>query len=313
MALPAPRHVNQFTAGGRFPDGTPSGRYDCTVAVGVMALDAFTGGRLVVSTTELRSRQRDQDGPGALSPGIGLDDVAEAWRSYGYAFRHGGAIWTTILGRLGAGLGVAVQGKYLALGDWRAPGSSYAGGHAMYLQRSDPKHGILVNDPLRTSAVWIPSSVVLRYYVSGLALAGWGTGTTAGDAIPASSEQLGAFNDLVSFPVGHVITQADVDYIMATLNAAHYWSVPGSNPVSEAQAADTTRRILTGIIGRTWNKALQDEIAGSAHAAADQANAIGAAIGSLPDAIGTVLRSTGLFLGLLVLAMVGLYLVARGR
>jgi hypothetical protein len=178
--LPAPAHVNQHAAGGVFASGPLKGqssaRSDCMVAVGMMGLDAATGGAIRPSATEFRARQRDQD-----RNGIGLDDVDEAWRSFAGApkLSWGFKLWPAIGARLDAGDGVLVAGSYWGLGDHRAPGSSYTGPHGLYLQRRAPG-GILLNDPLRHGPAVIPEVAVRRFYVTGAAMAGWAEGGGAG-------------------------------------------------------------------------------------------------------------------------------------
>lgn len=165
-----PTFVNQFRAGGRFPNGSSSTRYDCTVAVGMMALDDFTGGRLRPSATEFRSRQRDQSG------GIGLEDVAVVFRSYGLSFTHGSKLWSSIMTRLRAGQPVSLQGWSGALGPYTV-GRPVA--HAIYVTRASSSGLIIVYDPLRTAPIAMPESIVKRFYLSGLAMAGWPVGTAA--------------------------------------------------------------------------------------------------------------------------------------
>jgi hypothetical protein len=172
-----PAHVNQFTAAGLFPNGTSSARYDCTVAVGMMALDDFTGGAIRPTATAFRARQRDQSG------GIGLNDVAVVWKSYGLPpFTSGSKGWGSIMDRLRAGRPVAMQGWSGALGRF-AVGKAVA--HAIYATRATPGGMIVIHDPLRNAAITIPESDVQRFYFSGFALAGWGTGAYAGR--PATS------------------------------------------------------------------------------------------------------------------------------
>jgi hypothetical protein len=174
--LPAPTHVNQFAAGGRFRDGKDSRRFDCAVSVGVMALDAFTGGARRVSTTAFRALQDDHVG------GIGLDDVADAWRAVGLRFDYGRKPWGAITQRLAAGDPACLPGMYLALGSWRAPGSSFLAGHMLYLQRGGRPGWIVVNDPLRSGPVELPESVVGRFWASSGGQAGWGVGSSVGSA-----------------------------------------------------------------------------------------------------------------------------------
>lgn len=177
-----PVHVNQLTARGRFPSGASSAPYDCTVAAGVMALDDYTGGALRPTTTELRARQRDQSG------GIGLDDIAVAWRSYGYTFRHGPSSWSTVMARLRAGRPLILQGNSGALGTWKI---GRAVPHALYVTAAGPS-GLTVHDPLASGPRTIPESAVRAFYVTGLALAGWGDDAGAVGAAAGATPAPGA-------------------------------------------------------------------------------------------------------------------------
>jgi hypothetical protein len=172
--LPAPTHVNQFAAGGRFRDGKDSRRFDCAVSVGVMGVDAFTGGARRMSTTTFRALQDDHVG------GIGLDDVADAWRAVGLRFDYGHKAWGAITARLAAGDPVCLTGWYATLGSHRAPGSSYLAGHMLYLQRLGRPGFIVVNDPLRSGPVELPVSALQRFWASSTGQAGWGVGAAPG-------------------------------------------------------------------------------------------------------------------------------------
>lgn len=181
---PAPAHVNQFDAGGRFPNGASSTKYDCMVACGVMDLDAATGGRIVLTTTQLRARQNDQD-----HTGIGLDDVAVAHARTPGAPRltFGTKTWGTVKTRGLAADGAIITGFYIALGASRA--SSFRGPHAIYLQRIDGNRA-LVNDPIRRRAAWLALADVQRFYLSGIGQAGWSIGSgssTVSTPTPATS------------------------------------------------------------------------------------------------------------------------------
>ena len=186
MTLPAPVHIHQL-------DGTAWGGSACMGAAGAMALDAYTRGAVRVGQAAIRAAQDDKKG------GIGLNDVATAWRrGWGLTFTHGPADWTTIRRRLSAGDGVVVTVNYAAMRTWRAPGSTFTGAHALYLRslatigagtpdgvgRQTP--AVVVHDPLRRAVVTVPESVVRLAYTGG---AGWGKGTYAG--APASSGSAG--------------------------------------------------------------------------------------------------------------------------
>lgn len=68
-------------------------------------------------------------------------------------------------------------------------------------------------------------------------------------------ESLGGWNNIVSFPVGHILTAADVQLIMAKLAAAGYFQ---NDPAGVGQSL--TAQILMRRIGQPWNKSLQDSL-----------------------------------------------------
>lgn len=303
---PAPIHVNQFGARGRFPSGLSSAPYDCTVASGVMQLDAATGGRMRPTTTALRAAQDDQD-----TTGIGLDDLATAHRRLPGAppFSHGRKGWATVRRRLEAGDGAILQGFYIALGTSRA--SSFRGPHAIYVQwiRGTVAR---INDPLRTGPTDIPVSALQRFYMSGIGLAGWSTGavSTPAPAPGVSPELLYAWGTLVSFPVGHVVTAADVTMIMTKLRAAGFF---GTDPVAAFKAEMAVQRVLTTAIGKPWDKALQDDLAAKffdeAESEADPFGVVSAAK-QLVAGISEIGRNALLLVAILGLVIMGLWLVA---
>lgn len=174
MSLPAPIHVRQL-------DGSAWAGSGCMGAAAAMALDAYTRGGIRVSMHAIRANQSDRSG------GIGLDDVAEAWRKgWSLTLVHGSPSWATVRGRLAQGDGAIVTIRYGTLGQWRAQGSTFTGAHALYLQRLTSGPGgaagswVQVNDPLRSSAAVLPESVVRAAYTGG---AGWGKGTYAGAGV----------------------------------------------------------------------------------------------------------------------------------
>lgn len=81
---------------------------------------------------------------------------------------------------------------------------------------------------------------------------------------PISS--LGGWGNIVSFPVDHTLTAADVDYIMARLALAGFFK---DDTTGSAQSV--TRAILASKIGKPWNKNLQDELQRDFFTAADNA------------------------------------------
>jgi hypothetical protein len=82
----------------------------------------------------------------------------------------------------------------------------------------------------------------------------------------------------VSFPEGHKLTSADVDTIMAALNA---------NGFTSGLAADVAiRNVLNTEVGQPWNKAMQDRLAQKFGAAAvGMPSDLGKALGVIGDAV----------------------------
>jgi murein DD-endopeptidase MepM/ murein hydrolase activator NlpD len=102
---------------------------------------------------------------------------------------------------------------------------------------------------------------------------------------------LGAWGDIVSFPIGHIVTAADVELMMQKLRDAGFFgdpSIPGA--VSEG----IVRGILTTAIGQRWDKALQDRLQAQFFAAAGQAvpdlGGIGDALGSIAGVAATLVN-----------------------
>ena len=137
--------------------------------------------------------------------------------------------------------------------------------------------------------------------------------------IPATVEkQLGAFWDLISFPVGHILTVADVNRIVDVLDKSGKLD-GGFGTTGKAAALAIIRGILMQHVGDAWTKALQDTLqekfnlaAGlSADAfvpdplkgAADALKAIGDLFAKLFDPQ-TYVRAGALILGL-ILALTG--------
>ena len=81
-----------------------------------------------------------------------------------------------------------------------------------------------------------------------------------------SSGVLGGWDNHVVFPIGHTLTAADVDYIMATLAQLGYFK---DDTTGSAQSV--TRAILNSHIGQPWDKSMQDALQREFFAAADNA------------------------------------------
>lgn len=169
---------------------------------------------------------------------------------------------------------------------------------------------------LRTQALAVIASPWHRrnspYYTVAFTAAGLLSGS--GPAAPKTNPRpdapdrgrLGAWGDIVSFPVGHILTAADVDAIMQKLSAAGFFPFDiGSSH---------TRAVLGTAIGKAWNKDLQVQLQGqfgvAAAAAAPGVPDIAGAIAGLPATLGgvasKVLVNTAILVLILVLAYSGL-------
>lgn len=67
---------------------------------------------------------------------------------------------------------------------------------------------------------------------------------------------LAAWGGLVSYPVGHIFSEADVNDIINKMNAAGWFDAA----LGGTTARDLTRGILMQEVGQPWNKALQDRL-----------------------------------------------------
>jgi murein DD-endopeptidase MepM/ murein hydrolase activator NlpD len=135
----------------------------------------------------------------------------------------------------------------------------------------------------------------------------------------SSFNLLGGFNDAVAFEPGHVLTEQDVNDIIAKLDQQHFFQaadqIPLLSQLAENQARDTVRAILMGHVGEVWSpdlqKTLQTQIFGAADAATDNAfQDIGNAAGAIAGFVGALFNPmTYVHTGALVL---GVYLAFKG-
>jgi hypothetical protein len=121
---------------------------------------------------------------------------------------------------------------------------------------------------------------------------------------------LGAWGDLVKFPVGHVITAADVDTMMSKLRAGGFFS--GDTVLGGSETK--TREILMTAVGKPWDKSLQDSLQQSFFGAAQTASnnpfqVIGDAIGS----IGSLATKLVAYTLAVLFILFGLWLYSRSQ
>ena len=82
-----------------------------------------------------------------------------------------------------------------------------------------------------------------------------GGGTSPGAGSDGPSQMLGAWNDAVKFPIGHIITADDVETMMRALDKQGAFSADVTG-----QARSKAQEILMATIGRAWTKDLQEEL-----------------------------------------------------
>lgn len=324
---PAPVHVNQFDAGGRFPNGTSSTRYDCSVAVGIMEADAATGGRVRPTATQLRGLQGDQD-----RDGIGLDDVATALGKLGVQTSHGRKLWTALMARWRAGDGAGIQGNYAVV---PAPETSQPGGrfgHAIYVQRETRPGYLLVDDPLAKQAREWRTSVVRNFYVSGLALGSWVTSSSAGGSAAATGSSGGTVLSVVNASSASSCSQVEI--LKPAVPGIGLYPIPRDaigKPCVQCAPGFVPAIVSVGPIQTLQGFVSPEDTHGAANAcvvagtkpgdrpAADPGAIAGQAIGSIIDVpalvggLGDIARNVSLLMFALVALLVGLYLLATAR
>ena len=145
-------------------------------------------------------------------------------------------------------------------------------------------------------------------------------GTGTGTSKDPQNTDICAWGGLVCFPNGKIITEADVNTIIAKLDAADFWNtIPGSNPtgtpldkVGQTLARNTLRdTLMVTLVGKPWNDANIKASGSSIHKAADEANSgpsivlnVFGGIAGKAVAVGALFVGVGLF-------GFGLYLVTK--
>lgn len=317
--LPAPAHIYQL-------DGTKFGGLNCMAASGAMALDAYSGGAIRVGQAGIRSHQSDQVG------GIGLNDVAQAWKFYGQTFTYSYVrSWSAIRTRLLAGQGVVIDLTYGKLPvNWRSPNDrTFTGAHAFYLQRLSSSGSIVVDDPLRTSSAEIPESVVKAAWDGG---SGWGKGVYASQGAQTGTVTAAA---VLGLPANTPDTDSSADVIGAamqrvkpTMSAAKFARLGYS--IVQAQLIGDKQGVQLGIgpvsagtlssvtLGNVVLNASDYSLASVNGASLDPLGMIGSALGALPTtiaalpaAIGSGLQQIAILVFILGLVFLGLYLAVK--
>lgn len=299
MAQPDPLHVTQF--------GGPRGPLLCTAAVGAMALDAFTAGRIRTTAQRIDELQDDHSG------GIGLNDVATAWkRGWGLTFRNGPASWLTLRARWLAGDGAGIQGLYRVVPVAIRADKNFTGGHAIYVSRFTRTGFLRVFDPIRTGPIEWPESVVRNFYLSGLALAGWGSGSTAG--IPTATNASSSTNPRPPGVTGDLLT------------VAQWLGIPPGTPFDQSVADQLERKLNS-----TWGPQAISRLmpfyralvgSGLTAGAIDSpargdGTSFGGAVGvpeiaqAIVDGIGGIVTNAVWLIAIFAIVLLGLYLLVK--
>lgn len=120
---------------------------------------------------------------------------------------------------------------------------------------------------------------------------------------------LGAWGDIVSFPVGHKITNDDVSLMLQKLDAAGYFksNAPGGGDIGRA----ITEAALRSFVGQEWNKSLQDQIQAKLQGAAVTTGDALDPTKQLPSIFGNIGGRTLLIVGGILLIGAGIWIVVR--
>lgn len=157
-----PEPTGTYALGSRWNNIHNGSNYDgrnCTAAVGAIAVDAHTGGRIKSSPPKIRNAQLDWSG------GIGLDDVNYAIRRlYGsdYMMELPGSFdWADVIAALKARRFVAIQGDYdqIPYSYQAQKGGTFDHAFGLGGYRSSDAR-VLLYDPLAKRAVWVPQYVI---------------------------------------------------------------------------------------------------------------------------------------------------------
>jgi hypothetical protein len=121
----------------------------------------------------------------------------------------------------------------------------------------------------------------------------------------------------IAYPVGHVLTTADVNDIITKLDAAGYFDNPdakknGVPDLTHDAALNTTKQILMSHVGQQWNKSLQDTLQKEFGVAANNAvpNPVNIVFQPFAFLAGKALAIGAISIGI-VLAGFGAYLVVK--
>jgi len=176
-------------------------------------------------------------------------------------------------------------------GNTNIPGAEFVSGPHLHFGLWDKKAGKMIN----------PTSL----------LAGVGTMPKTPVGGPNQQALLAAWGGIVKFPVGHIITTADVDKMMDALKAANMFAGDGVSPVAGFASEQQTRTILLTAVGKAWDKPLQEDLQKRFMAAASEATALGG-IGTAIGDFGGVITKIAAYAAGILLLLLGFYLYSKG-
>lgn len=165
-------HAKQFDGGATACDGR-----NCAAATCAMEIYAGTGGKVQLTSDQVRSRSGVSCIPGAHSPsgGLYISDVIRVAGLYGVRVDFGqgaGDIppyrrWpaSEARARLSGPYGMHVLGDYDQIpAPYRAPGSTFRGDHSAYAHDYRDDATVCWHDPLRSAPIRMPLAVLLKYW-----------------------------------------------------------------------------------------------------------------------------------------------------
>jgi len=226
----------------------------CVMAAGAMLLDKQTRGGIKVDIRKMAAAALI-----GLYPegGVSLTQLKTAFRFLGQPLNiQRYTTFPKIVSWGRSGRGMVVLGNYWKLDAayrlQRKGATKWDGSHAIYVDRIEG-NTVYFMDPLQKSGGLRTMPLTeLSAYARGFSQSG---AISVAVEDTATSGTLGAWGDLITFPVGHILTTTDIDDMIAKLETAGWFS---KDPTGSAKAI--VRGILAMHVGEPWNKALQDTL-----------------------------------------------------
>jgi hypothetical protein len=131
----------------------------------------------------------------------------------------------------------------------------------------------------------------------------------APSVVGGTDQYLGAWNNLVTFPVGKVITQADVTSMMTALQGAGYFT---NDPLGAGQFK--TQQGLNQLVGAQWTQDNLTALQGAFGAAANATPGTNL-VPDIPTAlagVGSTVTSVATYLAALFIIALGVFLYSKG-